>query len=199
MAQFPINLNLAGKRVLVVGGRRIAFRKTEQLVECGADVTVVAPDIIDELASLNVTCVRRKFELSDLESVWFVITATGDNAVDQLIFDEATRRRIWVNSADDPERCSFTLPAVLRRGDLMITSSTAGSSPALSSFIRNFLSHAFVDDWCLIVDELAQHRREIHARGESTEDVDWAPIIASVLDKHPDAVQALGLKSEVTQ
>jgi precorrin-2 dehydrogenase/sirohydrochlorin ferrochelatase len=128
--------------------------------------------------------------------VWLVITATGNNVVDQRIFDEATRRRIWVNSADDPERCSFTLPAVLRRGDLMITSSTAGSSPALSSYIRNFLTQAFVDDWHLIVDELAEHRRDIHARGESTEDVDWQPIISGVLDKYPHVTEALGLKSK---
>jgi len=199
MAQFPINLNISGKKVLVVGGRRIAFRKTEQLVECGASVTVVAPEIIDELASLDVTCIRRQFEFADLDDIWLVITATGDNVVDQQIYDEASKRRIWVNSADDPARCSFTLPAVLRRGDLMITSSTGGASPALSSYLRNHLTHAFSDEWELIVNELSERRRQIHDQGMSTEDVNWGPIISEVLSKYPYAQELVTPKSEVLQ
>lgn len=199
MPQFPINLNIRGRKVLVVGGRRIALRKTEQLVECGAEIMVVAPDIIDEFTRLGVTRIHRKFELHDLDDVWLVITATGDNIVDQRIFDEATKRRIWVNSADDPERCSFTLPAVLRRGDLMITSSTAGSSPALSSYVRNLLSDAFDEDWSVIVSELSEQRRRVHELGISTEDVDWKPIISEALTRHPQVLRCPVVKNGVLQ
>lgn len=131
--QFPINLNLAGRPVLVVGGGRIAHRKVQQLLACGADVTVLAPHVIEELAQLNVHVLRREYVDGDIAGFRLVITATGDVDVDQRIFDEAEERGIWVNSADDPERCTFTLPAVHRQGPVMVTVSTGGASPALSS------------------------------------------------------------------
>ena len=99
--QFPINLNLAGRPVLVVGGGRIAHRKVQQLLACGADVTVLAPHVIEELAQLNVHVLRREYVDGDIAGFRLVITATGDVDVDQRIFDEAEERGIWVNSADD--------------------------------------------------------------------------------------------------
>lgn len=197
-AQFPVNLVLAGRPVLVVGGGRIAARKVSQLLAADADVVVVAPHITAELSDMPVRIVRREFLVEDLADVWLVVTATGDRAVDQLIFDEAEKRRIWVNSADDPDRCSFTLPAVLRRGRLMITSSTAGSSPALSSFVRAELSTVFGEQWGIVVEELSAMRDDFHSRGISTEDVDWQPIIRQVLDSHAASLEPRPVRHEVT-
>lgn len=182
--QFPVNLVLSGRKVLVVGGGRIAARKVGQLLAADAFVVVVAPHIVDELRHLPVHIVEREFITEDLADVWLVITATGDPRVDQAIFDEGERRKIWVNSADDPVRCSFTLPAVLRRGRLMITSSTAGASPALSSHIRGELSNSFGEEWAAIVEELSAVRDAFHAEGKSTEDVDWSPIIRETLTRY---------------
>ena len=134
--QFPINLNLAGRKVLVVGAGRIAARKVQQLLPCGADVTVIAPLVSDEMRALPVTILERTYRRGDAADHRLVITATGNVEVDQAIYDECESLGIWVNSADDPARCSFTLPAVVRRGSLMVTSSTGGASPALSSWIR---------------------------------------------------------------
>mgnify|MGYP000288787857 FL=1 len=139
MAQFPINLNLAGRPVLVVGGGRIAFRKVQQLLAAGGDVTVLAPQIIDEFTDLPVTLVHREYATGDVAKFRLIITATGNTPVDQAIFDECEELGIWVNSADDPARCSFTLPAAFRRGPVMITVSTGGASPALASFLRSEL------------------------------------------------------------
>ncbi|MBU3689360.1 MAG: precorrin-2 dehydrogenase [Acidimicrobiales bacterium mtb01] len=183
MPQFPVNLELSGRRVLVVGAGRIALRKTDQLLSCGASVVVVAPAFIPDFASRPVVRLERPFEVSDLDDAWLVITATGVRAVDQLVHDEANRRRIWVNSADDPERCSFTLPAVVRRGRLMVTTSTAGASPALSSFLRSRLGEILTPEWSDVVEELSKRRDEFHRDGISTEDVDWSPILAEVLDR----------------
>src|SRR4051794_21920818 len=113
--QFPVNLNLNGRPCVVVGGGRIALRKARQLLDCGADVTVVAPWIHPEFAATGARLVQRPYRSSDLDGARLVITATGDVLVDQEIFDECERRGVWINSADDPQRCSFTLPAVLRR------------------------------------------------------------------------------------
>ncbi|MFM7263679.1 MAG: bifunctional precorrin-2 dehydrogenase/sirohydrochlorin ferrochelatase [Acidimicrobiales bacterium] len=178
--QFPVNLNIEGRPVLVVGGGRIALRKTEQLVVCGADITVVAPDIVPGFAGLPVTCIQRGVERGDIEGRWLVITATGVREVDQMVHDECNARRIWVNSADDPERCSFTLPAVVRRGDLMITVSTAGASPAVSSYLRARLAEAIGPEWESVVREIGGMRRSFHDSGRSTEDIDWSPLVAAV-------------------
>lgn len=183
-AHFPVNLVLRNRPCLVVGAGRIALRKTEQLMVTGAAVTVVAPEVVDGFADLPVEVVRRPFATTDLDGQRLVITATGNRKVDQEIFDECERRGIWVNSADDPDRCTFTLPATIRRGDLLVTFSSAGSSPALSSWLRrrfeNLIGTAFAD----VVADLAAERERVHARGESTEDIDWEPLIDEVLARH---------------
>ena len=184
MNQFPVNLNLAGKPVLVVGAGRIALRKTEQLLACDATVTVLAPKVHDGFAALPVTVVRREYASNDVSGYRLVITATANREVDQLIHDEAEALGIWVNSADDPDRCSFTLPATVRRGELLITISTAGASPALSSYLRARLGEIISPDFARVVDDLAHRRAGFHAEGRSTEDVDWKPIIEDALSTH---------------
>ncbi|MFM8390495.1 MAG: bifunctional precorrin-2 dehydrogenase/sirohydrochlorin ferrochelatase, partial [Actinomycetota bacterium] len=86
--QFPINLNLAGRRVLLVGGGRIALRKAQQLLACGADLTVVSPDVVDEFLDMGITLVSRRYETGDVVGFRLVVTATGNVSVDQQIFDE---------------------------------------------------------------------------------------------------------------
>ena len=175
--QFPINLNLTGRPCLVVGAGPIALRKTEQLLACGADVTVVAPDIHPGFASLPVRVVQRAYESNDVVGYRLVITATANRDVDQQIYDEAESHGIWVNSADDPDRCAFTLPAVVRRGSLMLTVSTGGASPGLSSWLRQRLEREFGEGWADVVSDLALERARLHAAGQSTEGLNWTPSI----------------------
>ena len=182
--QFPINLNLEGRSCLVVGAGRIGLRKTEQLLAAGARVTVVAPEVVGDFAGLPVTIHQRAFELTDLDGQRLVITATGNRELDQLIYDTCEDRGIWINSADDPERCAFTLPAVVRRGDLMVTVATGGNSPALSSWMRQKLEALVGREFEEVVNELAQERVLIHADGRSTEDIDWKPIIEKIVASH---------------
>jgi precorrin-2 dehydrogenase/sirohydrochlorin ferrochelatase len=182
--QFPINLNLEGRSCLVVGAGRIGLRKTEQLLAAGARVTVVAQEVVGDFVGLPVTLHQRAFELTDLDGQRLVITATGNRELDQLIYDTCEERGIWINSADDPERCAFTLPAVVRRGDLMVTVSTGGNSPALSSWMRQKLESLVGPEFEEVVNELAQERVLIHADGRSTEDIDWKPIIEKIVASH---------------
>ena len=181
--QFPVNLNLVGRPVLVVGGGRIAFRKVQQLLAAGGDVTVLAPQIIDEFKELPVTLVHREYATGDVAKFRLIITATGNTPVDQAIFDECEELGIWVNSADDPVRCSFTLPAAFRRGPVMITVSTGGASPALASFLRSELEQLVGPEFADIAGTLAARRAQFHADGISTEDVDWKPIIREALQE----------------
>jgi len=175
--QFPVNLNLDGRPCLVVGAGPIALRKTDQLLSCGANVTVLAPEIHPRFASLPVRVVQRVYESNDVVGYRLVITATANRYVDQQIYDEAESHGIWVNSADDPDRCAFTLPAVVRRGSLMLTVSTGGASPGLSSWLRQRLEREFGEGWADVVSDLALERARLHAAGQSTEGLDWAPSI----------------------
>ncbi|MFM8311101.1 MAG: bifunctional precorrin-2 dehydrogenase/sirohydrochlorin ferrochelatase, partial [Ilumatobacteraceae bacterium] len=128
----------------------------------------------------------------DLDGIRLVITATGDEAVDQQVFDAAEERGIWVNSADDPARCSFTLPAVVRRGPVMVTVSTGGSSPALASWLRGRLDEMLGAEFADVAHELAALRAEVHADGRSTEDTDWQPIVSQlVAERVPTRCPAL--------
>jgi siroheme synthase-like protein len=181
---FPVNLVLRERSCLVVGAGRVALRKTEQLLVAGASVTVVAPSVVGGFDDLPVEVIRREFAVADLDGRRLVITATGDRVVDQMIFDECERRGIWINSADDPQRCSFTLPATIRRGDLLVTFSTAGSSPGLSSWLRRRFEGLIDERFAAVVDDLAAERRRIHELGESTENLDWTPLIERALVRH---------------
>jgi siroheme synthase-like protein len=166
---------------LVVGGGRIAYRKVEQLLMADAEVTVLSPMFVDEFHSLPVTLVQRVYASGDIDAFRLVITATGNTPVNQQIYDECEAKGIWINSADDPDRCAFTLPAALRRGDLMVTVSTGGASPALASWLRSHLELSIVPEFEQVVSRLAIERARIHAEGESTENVQWQPIIAGVM------------------
>jgi siroheme synthase-like protein len=146
-AQFPVNLNIEGKPVLLVGGGRIAYRKAEQLLVCNPQLTVISPEIDERFHATGATLIQREYAALDVMGFSLVITATANNVVDQQIFDECESLGIWVNSADDPDRCTFTLPASMRRGRLLITSSTAGASPAMSSWVRSTLENSIGPEW----------------------------------------------------
>lgn len=171
---YPIVVRLAGRRVLVVGGGRVALRKVQGLLAAGATVTVVAPLVVDELAALpGVQIERRAYEPGDVAGRVLVIAATDDPATQQQVFDDGERLGILVNSADDPDRCSFILPAVARRGPVIVAVSTQGRSPALAGHLRDLLAQALPEDLEALVEAARQRRDEIHAAGGSTEDRDW--------------------------
>lgn len=179
---YPILLDLSGVPVLVVGGGRVALRKVEGLLRAGAVVRVVAPEIDDTIRELPVQVRSRRFERSDLDDVRLVLTATDDPGVNVDVAAEATRRRLWVNSADDPANCTFTLPAVARDGVVTVAVSTGGATPALSSHLRDeiqaWLSDLGAADAAL---QLAAQRAELHASGVSTESLDWSERVRAAL------------------
>jgi len=178
--QYPVNLVLDGRTCLVVGGGRVALRKVEGLLACGARVRVVAPRINEDLRVLSpVMFEERRWRPEDLDGVWLVIAATDDPAVNGAVYDEGQRAGIWVNGADDPANCSFTLPSVVRRGDLQIAVSTGGRSPALSTWLRQRLEGEIGPEYAVLLDLLATERNGLKASGRSTEGLDWTSALDS--------------------
>lgn len=178
IAIVPVGLRVDGRSVLVVGAGRIAARKAKAYVDQGAAVTVVAPEHGPEMAALDVERrIVREFRPRDLRGRWLVVTATGDPSVDGAVFRAAERRRIWCNAADDPANCSVVLPAVARAGDVTVSISSGGRSPATASWLRRRIDAILDDDTLAVAATCADVRTEVRAAGLSTEVEGWADVL----------------------
>jgi uroporphyrin-III C-methyltransferase len=172
---------VAGRRCLVVGGGKVAARKVDQLVARGADVTVVAPEVTTALAARDdIVIERRPYRAGEAASYRLVLTATGVREVEQQVFDDAEAAGVWVNAADDPARCSFTLPAVVRRGPVTVAVATDGTSPALATWLRDRLADALPPDVEALAAEVARQRDAVHGDGRSTEELAWHEVIGAL-------------------
>lgn len=179
--QYPVNLVLAGRRCLVVGGGKVATGKVQGLLAGGAtDVHVVAPFLAPELSGLvGVTTEQRPYRTGEAGDYNLVVTATDDPAVNRQVFLDGGAAGVWVNSADDPANCSFTLPAVVRRGPIMVTAATGGHSPALATWLRRHVEGQLDDAWVDLAVLLAEHRSALRAAGVATEGLSWQAVLDS--------------------
>lgn len=170
---FPMFVKLASRKCLVVGAGRVAESKIEGLLSCGAVVHVVAPKSTATITSWaherRITWHERQFLASDLEGIFLVIAATACKAVNKAVFLEADARNILCNAVDEPARCHFYYPAVLRRGDLQIAISTAGLSPALAQRLRIDLESQFGPEYAVWLRKLGEGRRRVLARNMDPE------------------------------
>jgi precorrin-2 dehydrogenase / sirohydrochlorin ferrochelatase len=184
---YPVNLTVAGRRCLVVGGGRVAAQKVAGLLECEADVHVVAPVATDGLRALAadgaIHLSERPYEPGDLDGCRLVITATDDAAVNRAVSEGADAAGIWVNSADDPANCTFTLPSRLRQGPLLVTFATGGHSPAVARWLKRTYAEEFGSEYVTLIEMLGDERRAIQAAGRPTEGLDWqAALDSGMLD-----------------
>jgi uroporphyrin-III C-methyltransferase/precorrin-2 dehydrogenase/sirohydrochlorin ferrochelatase len=148
-ALFPVFLRLADRKVLLVGGGKVAAAKLEGLLETGAAVTVVAPEIRDEIASARVTMRQRPFGADDLDDVWLVVAAATPE-VNRRVREAAEARHVFVNAVDDPASASAYTGGVLRRGGVTVAVSTEGRAPALAGLLREALDAVVpkeIDEW----------------------------------------------------
>lgn len=187
---YPVMLDVSERPCLVVGGGPVAARKARGLLECGASVTVIAPLLSDEMESLSLrlhAVERRPYRVGDVSDYRLVVTATGKPEVDAAVFGDGEAAGVWVNSADDPDHCSFVLPAVHRDGAVTVSVSTGGLSPALASWLRDRLAAECGGGLGTLALLLGEGRAELHRTGASTESVDWAGVLDGPL---PDAVRS---------
>jgi siroheme synthase-like protein len=138
-SHYPIFLDLKDRPVLVIGAGKVALRKTRGLVEAGAKVTVVAPDVLPDFDDLPVRVLRRPFRAADLTGVVLVFAATNDRQVNHRIGIAAKGRGVFANIADSAEECDFLVPARVHRGDVQVAISTGGQSPRVSKDLRQKL------------------------------------------------------------
>lgn len=175
MKYYPAHLDIQNRKCLVVGGGAVGTRKVNTLLECGARVAVVSPDPTAQLTRLasegSITLRKRNYRSNDLTGMFLVIGATDDESLNHQVSKDAERAHILCNIADRPEACNFILPSIVRRGDLVITVSTSGKSPALAKHLRQKLETQFgpeYADFLLLMGAIRQkllnqaHEPEAH-------------------------------------
>ncbi|MBI4588250.1 MAG: bifunctional precorrin-2 dehydrogenase/sirohydrochlorin ferrochelatase [Candidatus Rokubacteria bacterium] len=177
MGHYPIFLELVGRSCLVIGGGPVAGRKVDGLLNAGASVTVVSPMLCSSLEALaedgRIRHVGREYAPGDLAGHQLIFVATDDRRVSAAVIREGRERGVWVNAADDPAGCDFILPAVLRRGALMVAVATGGASPALTRAIREELEAYFTEDYTALAEIVAEVRRELKARARVPDGEAW--------------------------
>jgi precorrin-2 dehydrogenase / sirohydrochlorin ferrochelatase len=165
---YPIYLNLAAKRVLVIGGGEVAERKIESLLGTGAAIVVVSPDVTSRIVLLatekRIKLHRRHYKTGDCQGAAFVFSTTDDPDVSQTVFQDAHTAGALVNTADRPALCDFIMPAVVRRGDIAIAISTGGTSPGLAARLRQKIARLIGPEYGLLAQLLARARPQILRR-----------------------------------
>lgn len=178
----PVVIDLAGRPVTVVGAGTVGARKVAQLLEVGAVVTVIAETVRRPLPSGVALLRRRRYQSGDLAGAFLVVAATGDHDVDDAIVAEAAARGQLLNVVDDATRSSFYFTALHRDGDVVVSVSTSGSSPALASWIRDRIAASLPSGLGVVAQRLSTARAAYHAAGVSTESLAWRDWIDAWVD-----------------
>jgi precorrin-2 dehydrogenase/sirohydrochlorin ferrochelatase len=177
---YPAYLCLAEREVLGVGGGAVALRKVFPLLRAGARVTMVAPKVKpceglsdprgarkrsrSQGSKPRLKILRRRYRSTDLKGKWLVIAATDCAQVNQRVSEDAAREKIFCNVVDQPELCTFQVPAVARRGLLKIAVSTSGASPALARIIRRRLEKEYGPPYARLLSALLGLRRHFQRK-----------------------------------
>jgi precorrin-2 dehydrogenase len=171
---YPAILDVAGRRALVVGAGRVGEGKIRGLLDAGALVRVVSLEATERVRSWaregRVELHERAYETSDLDGCFVVIAATERRETNVRVFEDAEARQLLCNVVDVPDLCNFILPSIMRRGDLSISVSTAGASPALARRIRLAIEQCYGDEYDVALQILGSLREEAKARYPSPAD-----------------------------
>ncbi|MBF1166583.1 MAG: bifunctional precorrin-2 dehydrogenase/sirohydrochlorin ferrochelatase [[Eubacterium] sulci] len=165
MNRFPLCINLEDKRFLIVGYGRIAKRKLKAISEFTSNITVISKEGAEGFKVVN-----KCFDEKDLEGFDFVITATGNREQDEAVVASCKAKGIPVNAADDREECDFFLPGIIKRGDLVVSVSTSGKSPAYSRHLREQIEDIIPDNIEKVLDIMGELRKSLSSKVDSQEE-----------------------------
>ena len=177
MSYYPVFVQMTGRRCVVIGGGAVGERKVEGLLQSGAHVTVISPDLTEKLEAWSreraIQHVSRPYRRGDLIGSELAFAATDDPALNATIYKDAREQEVWLNAADDPAHCDFILPAVLRRGDFTMAVSTGGASPAAARVIRDELGKYLTADFAQLVQIASEARRELREKSLQVSAESW--------------------------
>jgi precorrin-2 dehydrogenase/sirohydrochlorin ferrochelatase len=183
---FPLVADLRGRSALVVGAGRVGVHKAAQLIDAGASVTVVTDQVLAPLPDGLAHLVLRPYREGDLEGRFLCVAATGRADVNDAIVDEANRRNMLLNVVDDLGRSNFFFTAVHRDGDVVVSVSTGGASPALAQWIRHTVVRSLPTNLAAVARRLRAERAALHDEGQSTEGRDWMTRVRELVNATDD-------------
>jgi len=182
MKYYPVYLNMKGRRAVIIGAGDVAWQKIPALVECGAEVIVVAPaanaEIIQSAQAGKIQWIQRGYESADLEKASLAIAATDDAELQKRVAAEARARQIWVNVVDVTPLCDFIAPAIVSQGDVQLAISTGGASPALASFLRKKFEPLLGPEYAVLTEVLQRWRPDILKLPKDRRKAVWEAIIS---------------------
>lgn len=159
MGYFPFYIDIENKSCVVIGGGCVAFRKIEKLLPFNPNITVIAPDICQEIYELNgITLYERKVDDSDVLGAFMVISATGDRRLNEHIFKLCKKNNIMVNTVDDINNCGFIFPAIANKGKVTAAVTTSGESPLYASYLRKKIESILRAECGTVVETLSKYR-----------------------------------------
>jgi precorrin-2 dehydrogenase/sirohydrochlorin ferrochelatase len=163
---YSLLMNLKGRACLVIGGGHVAERKVRSLLEGEAQVVIISPTFSDKLRSYGhegkLSLVHREYVPGDCQGDYtLVFAATSSREVNKRVYEEATKLKLWVNIADDPELSTFVVPSVVRRGKLTLSVSTGGASPVLARTVAAQLGASFGEEYEQYLEFLAELRLKV--------------------------------------
>ena len=167
MSLYPVNMDIRDLLCVIIGGGTVASRKIESLLPCGAQIRVVSPMVIEQIAERAQAGLldwqQKKYQQDDLSGAKLVFAATDNPSIQKQIVADADAAGILVNVIDMPESCNFQVPASFRRGRLLLTVATGGGSPALAARIRKELEVSYGPEYEMLVSLMADIRKEVFA------------------------------------
>lgn len=153
MSYFPMFVDMEGRKCLIVGGGKVAWRKVKVLQEFGADLKVVAPEIIKDIFEMDeIKCCKRPFEEEDLKSVDFVVAATTDISLNHEISQKCRSLKIPVNAVDQVADCDFIFPSYIKQGEVTGAFTSGGQSPVITKYLKE-QAKSYVTEY---IGEMAQ-------------------------------------------
>ncbi len=192
MGFIPIFLQVENRPCLVVGGGEVALRKVRPLLDAGASLTVISPQVSAELTALahsgRLSLILRAYRPGDMRGYHLVYAATDDRELQHRLFEEARRLNILINVADAPEFCSFIAPSVVRRGRLQVAISTAGASPSIARLLRHRIEQWLGGEYEVLLEVMAGAREWLKAH-EPDRDVRAHKLAALAASQLDDAVR----------
>lgn len=202
MRYYPVNLDVQGKKVLVVGAGKVALQKVEGLIPAGAEVFVLALDACPEIRQLAQESKLRlelgAYEKKWLEGAFLVFAATNNSETNRRIHQDALQEKILLNAVDQPKECDFTIPARICRGELLIAISSGGKAPFLSKILRRYFEKKIPQEWDEIMLSFVALREKLLQQGRGKEFADYMSLhgdeIAEALFERPGDFKIEGIQ-----
>ncbi|HSG63125.1 MAG TPA: bifunctional precorrin-2 dehydrogenase/sirohydrochlorin ferrochelatase [Pseudomonadales bacterium] len=211
MQYFPLFVDTQGLRVLIVGAGEVASRKLDLLARTQADISVISPEISDEIQAYaerkRIRVYQRAIQDADVHNVDLIYLATANDALNARLATLASERGIWANVVDNPEYCRFITPSIVDRGRLVVAISTAGAAPVFARTIRAKLETWLPQSLAPLFDFVAERRQEVQQKLPSSKqrrvfwerffDLNAERFDANTTEHYQNAFSQLGGKGEL--